>query len=353
MRNLLRQLVIDKFVVHDIPDKFSTRILKENPEQINPEPELSDIETPFSDTLQSFFYKKIGESIGSSNSFDIEYLKDDEVVPNEVDKFFSDSNTLIEASQNIARHLYNSQNAKNSGGLLLFIVCHAGTKNALAILKVEREEGVQIKREITNDGHKHFNMAHIENLMLTKKTKLFKIVLFYKENSRTIGILSDQQMGYNIGKDVAAYFLTDFLACKLSIDPSVQTKKFFDITQEFINGSNMSSEEKNAVVTHLVSNLTNNSGTINPQYFAENCIDIQYADDYLNLLVEKEVGSRSFIKNISMISNKLKQSEYVFCSGIKVTAPKEELESHLSLHTLEGGMTKIEIIDSLKKVSSK
>lgn len=353
MRTFLRLLTINKFVVHDIPNKFPKRVLKENPEQTNQEPELSDIETPFSPELQSFFYKKISESIGSSNSFDIEYINDNVIVPIEVERFFDNPDIIVDASQNIAKHLYDTQNAKNSGGLLLFIVCHIGTNNALAILKVEREEGVQIQKEMTSDGHKHFNLAHIGDLMLTKKTKLFKAVLFYKEVAITRGILSDQQMGYNIGKDVADYFLTNFLGCKLKNDPSLQTKKFFETTQEFINNSEMSAEEKNATVIHLVSNLTNNSGTINPQQFAENCLGVQYADNFLAVLNENGVGHNSFVKNTTLISNKLSQSEYIFLSGIKVSAPKEEIENHLSLSSLEGGRTKMEIIDSLMKVSSK
>lgn len=353
MRGLLRRLIIDKFVVHDIPSKFSVKSLKENPGQRNLEPKLSDIETPFSDKLQKFFHNKIKESIGSPNSFDIEYIDKIKKVPNEIDRFFNDSNTLIDMSQNIANHLYYTQNARNPGGLLLFIVCHAGDRNAIAILKVEREEGVQIQRETTIDGYKHFRLDHIQNLIFTDKTKLFKIVLFYKEERNTMGILSDQQMGYNNGKDVANYFLNDFLGCKLTKEPSVQTKKFFEITQEYINESNMNSEEKDRVITHLVSALTNNSNTINPRYFAENCLKPQYADTYIDLLKEKEVDSYSFVKDISLISNRLKHSEYIFQSGIKVMGLKEEIQNHLFLSSLGNGMTKVEIVDLLEKVSSK
>lgn len=353
MRKHLSELIIDKFIVHDVPSKYSAKYLKDNPEEQNLEPVLSDIETPFSEALRRFFKNKLSSSIGSSNSFDINYKNVEGLVPSKLEQYFSNNNNDISSSQEIAKHLYQIQNAKNSGGLLLFVFCHVGATKAVAILKVEREEGVQINKQYTDDGHTRFSMEHIENLMLTQKTKLFKIALFYRENGETKGLLSDQQMGFNIGKEVAMYFLTNFLDCKLVDEPSVTTKKFFESAQKFINESNMPAEKKAKTFTHILSALTNNAGTVNIQTFAENNIDIEYADGFIDFMKNHNVPITSFVKDTALIQNKLSKRQFVFDSGIYVIAPENIAESQLSYEGTDEGKIKMQIIDSLKRVGAK
>ncbi|MCD4713820.1 MAG: nucleoid-associated protein, partial [Clostridiales bacterium] len=311
------------------------------------------IETPFSESLRSFFKDKLSTSVGSSNSFDIEYSDVDGLVPTQLEAYFNDDTREITASQEIAKQLHKMQTAKNPGGLMLFVFCRLEHEKVIAILKVEREEGVQISKENTSDGHIRFNMEHIENLMLTKKTKLFKIALFYKDGNKTKGILSDQQMGMNIGKEVAMYFLGDFLQCKLIDDPSVVTKRFFDATQEFINNSEMPPEKKAMLLTHMLSALSNNTNAINVQTFAENSLDYQIADDFLEFMNRKSVPCTSFVKDIALISNKLSKQQFIFDSGILVVTPINISDQQLTYQEAEGGKLKMLITDSLKKVKTK
>ena len=353
MRQHLSELTIDKFIVHDVPSKYSAKYLKQNPNDQNLEPVLSDIETPFSEALRRFFKDKLSSSIGSSNSFSIKYKNIDGVVPSSLESYFTDNNNDIISSQEIAKHLHQSQNARNSGSLLLFVFCHVRKTKAVAILKVEREEGVQINKLLTDDGHTRFSMEHIENLMLTQKTKLFKIALFYKESGETKGLLSDQQMGFNIGKEVAMYFLSNFLDCQLVDDPSVTTKKFFESAQKFVNDSDMSAEKKAKTFTHILSALTNNTGAVNIQAFAENNLDIEYADNFINFMQDQDIPTTSFVKDVALIHNKLSKRQFVFDSGIYVIVPENITESQLSYEGADGRKIKMQIIDSLKKVGAK
>lgn len=353
MRSRLYNLVIDKFIVHDVPSKFSTSYLKNNPDQSNLEPTLSDIETPFSESLRKFFLDKLKISIGASTSFDIKYGDSSGIVPTQIDTYFCNNDLAITTSQQIALHLHKTQNARNSGGLLLFVLCHVDNTKAIAILKVEREEGVQISKIQTKDGHIHFNMEHIENLMLTQNTKLYKLVLFFREGNETKGILSDQQMGFSIGKDVAMFFLKDFLNCDLIESPSVTTKKFFESSQDFVNNSNMPQEEKANAIMHILSTLTNNTGAINIQNFAENNLNPEYADEFMSFMTEHKLPKTSFVKDITLIEHKLKKSQFSFDSGICVIAPQDTINTTLNYKSTKTGKIKMEIIDSLKKVSSK
>lgn len=353
MRQHLSELTIDKFIVHDVPSKYSAKHLKDNPNEQNSEPVLSDIETPFSEALRRFFKEKLSTSIGSSNSFSIKYKNLNGLVPSNLETYFTDNNNDINSSQEIAKHLHQTQNARNSGGLLLFVFCHIKNTKAVGILKVEREEGIQISKLLTDDGHTRFSMEHIENLMLTKKTKLFKIALFYKENGETKGLLSDQQMGFNIGKEVAMYFLSDFLDCQLIDDPSVTTKKFFESAQKFVNDSDMTAEKKANIFTHILSALTNNLGALNMQDFAENNLDIEYADNFLDFMRDQDIPITSFVKDVALINSKLSKRQFIFESGIYVVVPEDTTESQFSYKGADDGKIKIQITDSLKRVGAK
>ena len=236
---------------------------------------------------------------------------------------------------------------------MLFVLCHSGDTKALAVLKVERDEGVQIDRQKTEDGHTRFNVTHIENLMLTKNTKLFKIAMFYRDEVETKGLLSDQQMGINGNKDVAMFFLRTFSACKLEEDPSVATKRFFELTQRFVNESDLPAEKKADIVIHMISALTNNDHAISIEQFARTCIDDYIADDYLAYLKEKGSTSECFVKDTAMIARHLNNSKFTFKSGIYVIAPQETLNQNLKYEESDNGRITMQITDTLKKIEAK
>lgn len=236
--------------------------------------------------------------------------------------------------------------------MLLFVRCSLREQTVLAILKVEREEGVRVRQQIMSDGLMTFDVEHIRDLMLTKKTKLFKIVLFYLEEHTIKGILCDQQRGYST-KDVAEFFLSDFLGCMLTEEPQILTKKYFEATQKYINERINSPEQKGALLNHLVSELTNQTGIINPTDFARRVLPADQRDDYIRYIQETGAPIGSFTKEISMIENKLKRIQYEFISGIFVFGSQEAISSKLRVTDMENGEMRMEIVDCLKQVRTK
>lgn len=206
MRSNLKSLVVDSLIVHDVPKKFSRSYLKENPDAIFEGLILSDVPTEFDAELVKFFHGRISSTIGSSSAFEIEF---DSLLPDcktqlAVKSYFDIGRAssfplaeedAIRITQDIAKSLHEVQTARNPGGILLFIPCHNQQQNGLAILKVEREDGVRIQRDTTEQGKTTFSAQHIKDLMLKSKTKLFKIVLFYQNGDNIIGFVCDQQQG--------------------------------------------------------------------------------------------------------------------------------------------------------------
>lgn len=354
MRNALRNLQVDELIVHDIPRQLSKRILRESGEVLAEQPVFSQIASPVNDEIINFFHDRISDTIGSSNAVDIIFDPTNESsVRTLISEYFtSNVDRRIYITQQIAQHLFNIQNAQNPGGLLLFVRCSLRERAVLAILKVEREEGVRVKQQMIRDGLMTFDIEHIRDLMLTKRTKLFKIVLFYIYEQMIKGILCDQQIGYG-RKDVADFFLSDFLGCMLTEEPQILTKRYFEATQKYINERLNSPEQKGEMLSHLVSELTNQNRIVNPTEFARRVLPVDRRDDYIRFIQENGAVIGNFMKECSMIENKLKRIQYDFDSGISVFGSQEAISSKSRVVDLEDGKMRMEIIDHLKQVRTK
>lgn len=354
MRTSLRNLQVDELIVHDIPKKLSKRVLRETPDSTSEQPVFSQVASPVNDVIVSFFHDRITGTIGSATAVDVLFDPSSESpVGTLMNEYFSGGdNRRIPVTQQIAQYLFDIQNAQNSSGLLLFIRCSLKEHTVLAILKVEREEGVRVKQQIVQDGLMTFDVEHIRDLMLTKKTKLFKIVLFYLDEQIIKGILCDQQRGYN-NKDVAAFFISDFLGCVFTEEPQILTKKYYETTQKYINEKIDSPEKKGALLNHLISELTNQSELINPTEFARRALPADQRDDYIRYIQENGSAIGSFRKECSMIESKLKKIQYDFISGISVFGLKEAINSKSRVVDMENGEMRMEIVDRLKHVKTK
>ncbi|MGE5390482.1 MAG: nucleoid-associated protein [Deltaproteobacteria bacterium] len=354
MRPLLRNLQIQELIVHDIPQKYSKRILRETPDTPILQPMFSQIASPINAEIIRFFHDKITGTIGSTLALDVIFnpLSESPIRRLVYEYFNGDINRHIAITQEIAQYLFDSQNAINSGGLLLFVKCTEREKPMLAILKVEKEEGVRIRQQIVQDGLMTFNVEHIRDLMLTKKTKLFKIVMFYLIEDSILGVLSDPQNGFS-NSNVADFFLKDFLGCMLTEDPQIQTKKYYEITQKYINEKLVSAEQKGAMLNHLISELTAQTRTVSPVEFARRVLPVENRDEYIQFIRENGVAAGSFAKECSLIQSKLNKIQYEFISGISIFGSQEAINAKSKVNDLENGEMKIEITDRLKQVRAK
>jgi hypothetical protein len=139
-------------------------------------------------------------------------------------------------SQQMAMHLHASQTGVNPAGLLVVSSAVVDGNRALAILKLEKESGVRVHEDKTADGRRTLSMEHIRELMLTDRTKVFKVGLFYPTTGGTVeGLVSDKQRGYQPQNEVADFFLKRFLGCALKQLPPVVTQDFLQATEQFIN----------------------------------------------------------------------------------------------------------------------
>ena len=115
---------------------------------------------------------------------------------------------LLVASQTMARQLYSSQTRQNSAGLLIVSSVVVSSGPGLAILKLEHEDGIRVRRN-SDESHLALDIEYISELVMTSQTKVFKAGLFYPsaDDGGASGLVSDQQRSDSRRGDVAAFFL--------------------------------------------------------------------------------------------------------------------------------------------------
>ena len=367
------RLRVQKLIVHEIPEKTKGNTQK---------PILSTIETLLSEQEKRYFTRKITDNL-SLASFAAKFMSDaGSPIPQLiVNNFFGSNNhdgsskqvmifalsilikrglsrlgslflqvyhhDFVKLSQQMAQYLYDCQTRVNSSGLLAVIEVSIAKQPALAILKLEKEEGMRIEQNKDN-GEVTFDVEYISNILLSQNNKVFKAALFILDGndidiSKVVVYISDNQNRKNSSAKVADFFLKQFLGCELRDNPNVLTQKFFEQTEKFINNQVDNPEEKAKYYLALSAELNSNNRHISPEDFCDKYFDIDKKYQYLDDLKKAGVPTNEFTKNTELIDNHLSKVQMVFDSGIMILSPSTAFQEELKLSGKGDGQVHIEI----------
>jgi hypothetical protein len=344
MNRDLGQLRVQKLIVHEVPRRLVGIS--------DGGPTLSEIESPITQVVKNFFKEKIVRTLGS-RAFDVEFdPATTSPVPELVfDNLGSRKRKFVAMSQEMANHLYSCQVGINPEGLLTVAQVTIEDIRALVILKLEKEEGVRV-RQATTDGRMTLSVQHIHDLMLTGKTKVFKVGLFVQEGdslSTIDGSVCDTQRGY-FGTAVAHFFLSQFLGCRLKERPDVTTKQFFEATESFINERVDDPETKARYQVALLAEMNSSRVTVSPTTFALDNLTGRDRQEFLTNLEQLELSSQTFEKDTNLVRTHLARIQILFKSGITVLASPDNIGDQVTIDELENGQTKVEITDELESM---
>ncbi len=341
MRYDLGQLRVDKLIVHELPRHLASGA--------GGQPILSDIESPLTQEVKNFFREKIARTLGTE-AYDVEFDPDTtSPVPGLVADNLEDSRRdFVVMSQEMARHLYQCQGGVNPEGLLTVVQVRIEDHPGLCILKLEKEEGARVRQQ-TSDGKTTFSVQHIRDLMLTGKTRVFKIGLFVRRpgDVGTIeGAVCDRQKGY--GTTVANFFLSRFLGCQLKELPEITTKRFFEAAESFINEVVTDPERKAQYEVALVAELNATRASVEPEAFASNNLATEHRQTFMTRLQEAALTAPSFVKDTNLVEPHLRRIQFTFQTGVSVLASPDHIGEQLKVGQEEDGRTRVEITDFLK-----
>lgn len=272
----LAKIKINKTIFHDVPKR---------PKGETTAPVLADLETQVDAKRESMLRRRIIQVLGSKSAYQIEFdPAAGSKVPQEVQSYTSktqSSETFVEMSKRLALFLHEQHTGAISPGLLCVIDVVSGGRSGLALLKLEREEGAELKF-LEKDGKRIFDMSVLDNLILTDGTRLFKSALFLrtgKGEHQFIGLACDNQRTVVTSDDVARFWLR-YLGCRVTEEPRVTTEKWYEASVRFVNEQVLDPIVKNDLYEHIHSELKSNKRSLSPKTFMEDRLPEPYRKSY-------------------------------------------------------------------------
>lgn len=308
-------MTVEHVIFHDIPRRVPGG---------ESAPVLADGLTDMDARHKSMLKEKLTRTLQAKSAYDIMFNDESaSPVPDNVMEITNarfNSQKFIVMSRRFAEYLFEQQTGQMSAGLLCVIWINVKGRRVVAILKLERERGVELSLEDV-DGSRQFTMDLLDNLVFTDGTKTYKSAMFVSEaDDEYKAVACDKQKNVHSGRDVGQFWMR-FLGCKVTVEPRVATELWFDATVRYVNDFITDPMQKDEVYNHIVSELHSNRATITPGTFAEDYMPKDYRQGYRDYLVEVGVSVQRFHKDLADVERKIKSKTYITRGGVTVKAP--------------------------------
>jgi hypothetical protein len=337
------RLSINSVIVHEVPKRL--------PGMPPGSMTLSQVESPLDQGLKTFLVNKLVQTmvkafcarLVAGSTSPTPALIEDALGPRTI--------PFVTMSQQLANHLYSCQNGSNPAGLLTVIAADLGTKPVLAIAKLEKEEAIRLHQRMVG-GQPTFDLQQLRDLVLGDKTKVFKAGIF-QPGSQTPEIsadVSDTQVNYQATKQMADFFLKDFLGCDYCVEPERVTELFWDASEKFVNSAVEDPLLKSRYEQAIMSDLLSADHVVEPRIFARRHLHEDDRDPFLEALDSAGVPKETFPKDLARIRPHLEKVQYKFDRGTTVTVPLSIHDDIAKLELLADGRSQLTITDLLEQV---
>jgi hypothetical protein len=247
---------------------------------------------------------------------------------------------FIESSIEIAHLIAESQTKNSIPGGYLFII-EAIDKNSKMVyiaIKAELHEGLRF--EINNNAG---FLRYFDDIFMSPQQKLYKFGIIYElpadeviddgsipyPNDKYGCFLYDSQ--FSIDSKPAEYFFKDFLGFTIETNPKIQSKKFYNNTENFIKTRIPESEKKDDMMKVLKHEfLTNEEPEIVPRDFS----DMYFHDEEVKSAYQNEVIEylpEYVIKDTSLIKSQLEKKKMNFPHKVTISGPNNTFEYNIQI----------------------
>jgi hypothetical protein len=254
----------------------------------------------------------------------------------------ADDETFITLSHEVTDKLITAQHARNiSGGVLVIFSGTQGPEetNFIGIMKAEIHTAYEKKTDSDTD---EIYLSFVKEALLTPTTRLYKTGAFFERanfnpndtdlNNRWNVFVSDFQISHTDGKAAAQYFYSNFLGFTYPLTSARYTKDFYEHTNIFIQEMDVPTTQKNDLMNALITYLkTDNSPLVSAAEFADNYLEMNFRDGFLNHMRDNGLPSIAFAKDIEHIKNKLNFRKVNFSKDIKISAPSEIFQKFVTI----------------------
>jgi hypothetical protein len=302
--------------------------------------------------LRDFFKENIIKALGRDRAFKLCYNnKSDSPVNKCVNDILTNGKKFVHQSKEMGQHLFNIQKGNNASGILFILKCDLSEHKVCIIMKLERDDGARLTM---NEATKSFDISEVKDLMLTSKTKVFKIAMLVNRDNYGIdfdGDIMDFQINVKERKELSSFFIDDFLGCMPYGDPKVTTQSFYNLTSMFIKTSVSDKIKQAKYLQDLNSYLQRNMLILNPKEFSDEYLTTSFEqDEYKAYLGTKDFEFKSFTKDLSLIKSKVEKFMVSFKNGISILGSKGTFENNVKLEELKNGDHQAIVVSQIQKV---
>ena len=268
---------------------------------------------------------------------------------------------FVTTSQDLARKLSSSQTSGSikAGTAFFFqgtLVADGACARFLAVIKADPGEGLYMRRE-----DERITLTHVGNMLLSDSQRLLKVALFIEDtfvevqnenrsprNPDEFSIkVFDHLLQNSSDRGAAVYFYQSFLECRLADNASTQTKKFYEVTQDYIARSSIEPDKKIELMSSLVAFLRSNVEIIEPQTFARSTLPEAIQDGFINKCTESGL-TNAISKNTTLLKERMRRRSLKFDSKVTIYAPQDIFVEAVRIETSdEVGWTRVKIRGSI------
>src|SRR5262249_26389674 len=204
------------------------------------------------------------------------------------------------------------------------------------------EHGVRVRSQKVG-GRSTLSVHHIKDLMLTEKTRVFKIGLFIgvEDHEDPDILVCDQQRQFSDA--VAAFFISDFLGCRLAAEPHVLTRDFMECVELWINTEVTDAARKSKYELALLAELGSNRRTLTPRAFAHDYLDPHDRDRLISSLNRSGAPIDRFRKDLALVQRRLARVRFDFDNKVAVIAPPEAIGRSVQIEDISDNRTRVSV----------
>lgn len=323
-------IVLRRMVVHRVP----RRRKGDETVMLNP----SEAESPMSDEVRGFLTRKLQQTMNhAGHVVDRDPDQPNAETPTAVEGYLTGAGEqdLVATSTAVTQRLFAVQGGSSNDGVLIVVDCVIAGRDALAVMKVEHERGVQLEEIEDDEGNTTLDMNVLENLLLTENTKTFKSAVLYLDDGELLGLVSDEQQ--NDKNEVARFFLRHFLGMRFAHISSVLTERFLEEVVKHSNERITNLEARDRVVD-AAKVTVQAAGDLDVREFVERYVPEEDQDDMEERLVKAGVPLQPFEKDTSRIKKPQVQRSEWSIDGIKVRGPAPQFKERVRSVRHDGKM---------------
>jgi hypothetical protein len=253
----------------------------------------------------------------------------------------SDDALFIRQSREAADMLARAQTRLNiPGGIVVVISGQVSfpTKRFIGVIKAEPHSGFSY----SENGS--LTLAFLRNLVLTPEARLYKIGAFVEVDPQAQdgngwrAFVYDDLMTAANRDGAAQYFYETFLGCNIPQNSARQTKRFFDLTKEFVGKLEIPEHEKLDINTGLYTYLkVDQSPTVATATFANRYLKGADMRDAYAAFMERNNFPNAFVsKDLSDLKYQLRRRRVVFNSDLQLSGPADRFADLVTVESIQG-----------------